>query len=75
MIPYGDGPSAEIRCILISFRNQNQCVAAVKPSASNCPPESCIESFESLIRKMKTERAYTLSVFMVRVPRFELGAS
>ena len=47
------GPSAEIRCILIPFRNQNQCVAAVKPSASNCPPGSCIVLFESPIKKRK----------------------
>jgi len=31
-----------------SRENQNQGVAAVEPSASNCPPDSCIELFESL---------------------------
>ena len=58
-----------------SFGNQNHSVAAVKPSASNCPLDSCIKLFESLIRKMETERANALSVFMVRVSRFELEAS
>ena len=45
------GPSVEIRYILIPEGIQNQCVAAVQPLASNCPPDSCIELFESLMRK------------------------
>ena len=43
----GYGPSGEIRYILIPDGNENYGVAAVEPAASNCPPDSCIELFES----------------------------
>ena len=36
------GPSGEIRYILIPDGNENHGVAAVEPSASDCPPDSHI---------------------------------
>ena len=69
------GPSVEIRYIRIPNENPNQGVANLEPAASNCPPDSCIGFFKSLHGKIKTERADALSVFMVRVSRFELEAS
>ena len=56
------------------FENQN-IVAAVESSVSNCPPDSWTRLFESLAEKIKTERSNALSVLMVRVSRFELEAS
>ena len=69
------GPSVEIRYKFLSCRKKFYRVVSVEPETSNTPPGCCILIFESLHRKIKTERADALSVLMVRVSRFELEAS
>lgn len=72
----GFGPSGETRYISIPDGNGNQGVAAVKPAASNCPPDSCIELFESRpIQSKNPGSAKAESGFLVRVARLELAAS
>ena len=52
-----------------SFGNQNHSVAAVKPSASNCPLDSCIGLFESPFYPIKSRNP------LMRIPVSLVGVS
>ena len=54
----------------------NYGVDSVEPESNKCPPDTCIELFESPThRKIKAREANASLAFMVRVGRFELPAS
>ena len=56
--------------------NENYGVVAVQPATSSCPPDSCIELFESRpIQSKNPGSAKAESGFLVRVARLELAAS
>ena len=50
-------------------------VDSVDPESNKCPPDTCIEIFESPIQKKDQETAQAISWSLVRVGRFELPAS
>ena len=52
-----------------SFGNQNHSVAAVKPSASNCPLDGCIGLFESPFYPIKSRNP------LMRIPVSLVGVS
>ena len=41
------GSNVEIRLHLRPKKDANRGIAAVEPASSKCPPDTCIESFES----------------------------
>ena len=69
------GRSVGIRSILIPRGNQNLGVAAVQPAASNCPPDSCIEWFESRAQMKIVGTAEAVPTILVGVSGFEPEAS